>query len=82
MATPIEQIEYDKMPNKKAKSDVCGHGLLKREKHSNNGGRRSTSAPLIARSFIEYVLSYLIISSRSFFCLDIFFSFNQNVAES
>ena len=34
-----------------------------------------------ARSFIEYVLSYLIISSRSVFCLVIFFSSNQNVAE-
>ena len=38
MAALIEQMEYDKIPNKKAKSDVilCGHCLLKREKHSNS----------------------------------------------
>ena len=35
-----------------------------------------------ACSFIVYVLSYLIISSRSFFCFDIFFSSNENVRVS
>ena len=34
-----------------------------------------------ARTIIEYLLSYLIISSRSF-CYNIFFLSNQNVAES
>ena len=32
MAAPIEEMEYDKIPNKKAKSDVWGHFWLKREK--------------------------------------------------
>ena len=42
--------------------------------------RKLSHIKLLARSFIEYVLSYLIVFSRSFFCFDIFFSSNQNEA--